>query len=68
MNLLRQHRKDIQREVSKHVVLKYTPHLSFHSDDSIAEGDRVLHLIDDLEAEHPEWKDSSDADEQTDTR
>ena len=38
-------RKDIQQEVAKHVVLKYTPHYHFELDRSVEEGDRVLQLL-----------------------
>jgi ribosome-binding factor A len=47
--LLHQRRKLIQHLVGQTVVLKYTPHLKFVSDDSIARGDRVLQILDDLE-------------------
>ncbi|HMP73054.1 MAG TPA: 30S ribosome-binding factor RbfA [Kiritimatiellia bacterium] len=55
LNLLHRHRKDFQDHLAKTVVLKYTPRLSFHLDGSIEGGDRVLHLLQDLEQEHPEW-------------
>jgi len=38
----------LQAEVSKRVVLKHTPHLSFKLDDSIERGSRVLNILDDL--------------------
>lgn len=45
---LEAHRVALQAELSRHVVLKYTPHLIFHLDESIKRGARVLELLDDL--------------------
>jgi ribosome-binding factor A len=42
-------RIDLQRELAKRVVLKYTPHLNFTLDDSIERGNRVLEIIQDLD-------------------
>jgi ribosome-binding factor A len=42
------HRAALQAELSRHVVLKYTPHLIFHLDESIKRGARVLEILDDL--------------------
>jgi len=39
----------LQAELSKHVVLKYTPHLVFHLDDSIERGSRVLEILQEIE-------------------
>ena len=46
---LEAHRPVLQAELSRHVVLKYTPHLIFHIDDSIERGTRVLEILQDLE-------------------
>jgi ribosome-binding factor A len=46
---LQAHRPLLQAELSRHVVLKYTPHLIFHIDDSIERGARVLEILQDLE-------------------
>ncbi|MGH7983342.1 MAG: 30S ribosome-binding factor RbfA [Candidatus Udaeobacter sp.] len=46
---LEAHRPLLQAELSRHVVLKYTPHLIFHIDDSIKRGTRVLEILQDLE-------------------
>jgi ribosome-binding factor A len=46
---LEAHRPALQAELSRHVVLKYTPHLIFHLDDSIERGSRVLEILQDLE-------------------
>ncbi len=42
-------RAALQSGLSKHVVLKYTPHLVFHLDDSIERGDRVLEILQGIE-------------------
>jgi ribosome-binding factor A len=47
--LLQRHRKRIQGLVGRAVVLKYTPTLRFLLDDSIARGNRVLGIIEELE-------------------
>jgi len=46
---LEAHRPALQAELSRHVVLKYTPHLIFHLDDSIERGARVLEILQDIE-------------------
>ena len=40
---------EIQREVSRHVILKYTPVLQFVRDTNLEDGDRVLSLIREME-------------------
>ncbi len=47
--VLLRHRKRIQGLVARAVVLKYTPTLRFLMDDSIARGNRVLRIIEELE-------------------
>jgi ribosome-binding factor A len=51
--MLTQHRKRIQGLVGRAVVLKYTPTLKFLVDDSIARGNRVLEIIEELEKSNP---------------
>jgi len=51
--MLTQHRKRIQGLVARAVVLKYTPTLKFLVDDSIARGNRVLQIIEELEKSNP---------------
>jgi ribosome-binding factor A len=46
-------RPRVQDLIARSVVLKYTPRLSFVVDDSIARGNRVLQIIDDLESQEP---------------
>ena len=47
--LLTDHRVRLQNLVGRSVVLKYTPALKFVFDDSIARGNRVLQIIEELE-------------------
>lgn len=47
---LEEHRVVLQTQLAKHVVLKYTPHLSFHLDDSIERGTRVIEILQQIEA------------------
>ncbi len=49
LSLLERHRKRIQGLLGRAVVLKYTPTLRFLMDDSIARGNRVLAIIEELE-------------------
>ena len=51
--LLERHRVRIQGLVARAVILKYTPRLRFKVDDSIARGNRVLSIIEQLEKELP---------------
>jgi len=51
--MLTQHRKRIQGLVGRAVVLKYTPTLKFLVDDSVARGNRVLQIIEELEKSNP---------------
>jgi ribosome-binding factor A len=46
---LEAHRPALQAELSRHVVLKYTPHLVFHLDDSIERGTRVLEILNEID-------------------
>jgi ribosome-binding factor A len=39
----------LQAEMSKKVVLKYTPHLVFHLDDSTERGARIIQILDEIE-------------------
>jgi ribosome-binding factor A len=49
MNTLEAHRPALQAELGRHLVLKYTPHLVFHLDDSIKRGARVIEIMRELE-------------------
>ncbi len=47
---LEAHRVALQSDLAKHVVLKYTPHLIFHLDDSIARGTRVIEILQEIDS------------------
>ena len=47
---LEANRAMLQADLARHVVLKYTPHLIFHLDDSIERGSRVLEILQEIEA------------------
>jgi ribosome-binding factor A len=42
----------LRSELAKKVRLRHTPELSFHWDNSIEHGDRILRLIDQVSSEH----------------
>lgn len=52
MSKLHDARAMLQHELSRRVILKYTPQLHFKIDDSIVRGTRVLSIMDQLE--HPD--------------
>jgi ribosome-binding factor A len=52
--LLMKHRRRIQGQVAKAVILKYTPQLRFKIDDSIEHGNKVLKIIEEIEQTLPE--------------
>jgi ribosome-binding factor A len=45
---LEANRTTLQAEMSKTVILKYTPHLVFHLDDSIERGTRVFKILEEI--------------------
>ena len=45
MNQLEEHRPALQSELAKRVTMKFTPHLLFHLDESIARGSRVVEIL-----------------------
>ncbi len=52
--LLVQNTVAIQNLLGQAVVLRYTPHLRFLLDDSVARGDRILSILDEIErGSHP---------------
>ena len=46
---LEERRPDLQTALARRVVLKYTPHLNFHLDDSIKRGARVIEILREME-------------------
>jgi ribosome-binding factor A len=49
LSLLAKRRVPIQREIARNVVLKYTPRLRFKLDQSAAQADRVMAILEDLQ-------------------
>ena len=49
ISALEANRATLQSGLSRHLVLKYTPHLIFHLDDSIERGSRVLEILQEIE-------------------
>lgn len=49
MKQLEDNRSHLQAELSRNVVLKYTPHLIFHLDDSVERGARVIKIMQQIE-------------------
>jgi ribosome-binding factor A len=56
MEKLEAHRATLQADLSKHVVLKYTPQIVFHLDDSIERGTRIIEILQGLEPPQGETK------------
>jgi ribosome-binding factor A len=54
LNKLASHRAILQAELARHVTMKYTPHLTFHLDDSIERGARVIEILQEIETPHGE--------------
>ncbi len=46
---LEKNRVHLQAEMAKTVVLKYTPHLVFHLDDSTERGARVIQILEEID-------------------
>ncbi len=46
---LAENRRLLQHEVSKRVILKYTPHLHFRLDESIERGARIIEILNQIE-------------------
>jgi ribosome-binding factor A len=49
INQLEAQRVVLQTQLARHVVLKYTPHLIFHLDDSIERGTRIIEILQKIE-------------------
>ncbi len=63
MSLLHKARTQLQHNLSRRVVLKYTPHLHFKLDAAVERGDRVLNLLSELEHAGEPPAPSQDTDE-----
>jgi ribosome-binding factor A len=51
MKKLGEHRPAFQSELAKRVVMKFTPHLLFHLDESIARGSRVVEILQQIDSD-----------------
>ncbi len=49
LDVLQKNRKRLQGLLAREVILKYTPQLKFVADDSVAKGNRVLAIMEELE-------------------
>src|SRR5204862_1133770 len=56
MTRLEEHRVAFQAELARRVTMKYTPHLLFHLDESIARGSRIVEILQQIDgdSEKPE--------------
>jgi len=50
MAKLEENRVTLQNELARHVVLKYTPHLTFHLDNSVERGTRIIEILQELDS------------------
>ena|SRR5207248_11142318 len=52
MDKLELNRPALQTELARRVTMKFTPHLLFRFDESIARGSRVLEILQQIESDH----------------
>lgn len=52
--LIDRHRGQVQALINRHMILKYTPRLTFELDSSVEKGDHVLSLLQHMEMEQDE--------------
>jgi ribosome-binding factor A len=50
MKKLEEHRPALQSELASRVTMKFTPHLLFHLDESIARGARVVEILQQIDS------------------
>lgn len=53
MKLLQEKRGQVQFELGRAIVLRWTPVISFHLDESVERGNRVLSILEELEKQEP---------------
>jgi ribosome-binding factor A len=51
MKKLEEHRPAFQSELARRVTMKFTPHLLFHLDESIARGSRIVEILQQIDAD-----------------
>jgi ribosome-binding factor A len=68
IQVLRNHRAEFQKAIAADVVLKFTPKLKFALDASLAQGDHVMQILDQLDAKDRAAREESEQqDESEDT-
>ncbi|HEX4639029.1 MAG TPA: 30S ribosome-binding factor RbfA [Chthoniobacterales bacterium] len=51
MGKLEEQRVALQGELARRVVMKFTPHLLFHLDESIARGSRIVEILQEIDSD-----------------
>lgn len=51
MKKLEKHRPAFQSELARRVTMKFTPHLVFHLDESIARGSRIVEILQQIDSD-----------------
>jgi ribosome-binding factor A len=51
MNKLEEHRAAFQSELASRVTMKFTPHLLFHLDESVARGSRIVEILQKIDSD-----------------
>ena len=51
MKKLEEHRTAFQSELARRVTMKFTPHLVFHLDESIARGSRIVEILQEIDSD-----------------
>lgn len=54
LHRISRHRGELQEGINLNLKMKYTPRLIFQLDPSLEQGDRILGILAEIEAEHPE--------------
>jgi ribosome-binding factor A len=64
MAKLHEHRNELQYQLSRRVILKYTPQLHFKLDESIERGSRIIDIMLELEQNQPASADEEENEQQ----
>src|ERR1700744_3319520 len=51
MKRLEEHRAAFQSELARRVTMKFTPHLIFHYDESVARGSRIVEILQEIDSD-----------------
>lgn len=60
---LRNQAHDIRFELCRRIILKFMPHLTYHLDETTARGNRILHILDDIESKERKPENEGEAKE-----